>query len=155
MRGFFHGVGYAIWIAKEIFVAGFDAVAKAFNPATKFDPIVIYYPLRLNTDWDVFWFSTSITATPGTLSMGLRAPDALTRVNLLGPLVVVAFPILIVAKLIHSWTTTGFDLNDFIRAVLAIFAVWIVGSVASFIMGRSLYGVTVSDKTTFAEPRNR
>ena len=66
MRGFFHGVKYAIWIAKEIFVAGFDAVAKAFNPATKFDPIVIYYPLRINTDWDVFWFTTSITATPGT-----------------------------------------------------------------------------------------
>lgn len=81
-----------------------------------------------------------------TTILQLRAPDALTRVNLLGPLVVVAFPILIVAKLIRSWTTTGFDLNDFIRAVLAIFAVWIVGSVASFIMGRSLYGVTVSDK---------
>jgi len=81
-----------------------------------------------------------------TTILQLRAPDALTRVNLLGPLVVVAFPILIVAKLIYSWTTTGFDLNDFIRAVLAIFAVWIVGSVASFIMGRSLYGVTVSDK---------
>lgn len=90
-----------------------------------------------------------------TTILQLRAPDALTRVNLLGPLVVVAFPLLIVAKLIYSWTTTGFDLNDFIRAVLAIFAVWIVGSVASFIMGRSLYGVTVSDKTTFAEPRNR
>ena len=76
----------------------------------------------------------------------LRAPDAITRVNLLGPLVVIAFPILIVAKLIYSWSTTGFDLNDFIRAVIAIAAVWIVGSVASFIMGRSLYGVTVSDK---------
>lgn len=74
MRGFFHGVKYAIWIAKEIFVAGFDAVAKAFNPGAKFEPIVIYYPLRINTDWDVFWFSTSITATPGTLSMGLRHP---------------------------------------------------------------------------------
>ena len=83
-----------------------------------------------------------------TTILQLRAPDALTRVNLLGPLVVVAFPILIVAKLIRSWTTTGFDLNDFIRAVLAIAAVWIVGSVASFVMGRSLYGVTVSDKTT-------
>lgn len=90
-----------------------------------------------------------------TTILQLRAPDALTRVNLLGPLVVIAFPILIVAKLIRSWTTTGFDLNDFIRAVLAIAAVWIVGSVASFIMGRSLYGVTVTDKTSLAEPRNR
>lgn len=76
----------------------------------------------------------------------LRTPDALTRVNLLGPLVVIAFPILVIAKLIYSWSTTGFDLNDFIRAILAILGVWIVGSVASFIMGRSLYGVTVSDK---------
>ena len=81
-----------------------------------------------------------------TTILQLRAPDALTRVNLLGPLVVIAFPILIVAKLIRSWTTTGFDLNDFIRAIIAVLAVWIVGSVASFIMGRSLYGVTVSDK---------
>lgn len=90
-----------------------------------------------------------------TTILQLRAPDALTRVNLLGPLVVVAFPILVVAKLIRSWSTTGFDLNDFLRAVIAIAAVWIVGSVASFIMGRSLYGVTVTDKTSLAEPRNR
>ena len=90
-----------------------------------------------------------------TTILQLRAPDALTRVNLLGPLVVIAFPILVVAKLIRSWTTTGFDLNDFLRAVIAIAAVWIVGSVASFIMGRSLYGVTVTDKTSLAEPRNR
>ena len=90
-----------------------------------------------------------------TTILQLRAPDALTRVNLLGTLVVIAFPILIVAKLIRSWTTTGFDLNDFIRAIIAVLAVWIVGSVASFIMGRSLYGVTVSDKKPLAEPRNR
>ncbi len=89
-----------------------------------------------------------------TTILQLRAPDALTRVNLLGPLVVIAFPILVVAKLIRSWTTTGFDLNDFIRAVIAIFAVWVVGSVASFIMGRSLYGVTVTDKTPLAKPRD-
>lgn len=90
-----------------------------------------------------------------TTILQLRAPDALTRVNLLGPLVVIAFPILIVAKLIRSWTTTGFDLNDFIRAIIAVLAVWIAGSVASFIMGRSIYGVTVSDKKPLAEPRNR
>mgnify|MGYP002712123683 FL=1 len=74
MRGFIHGIGYGAWLIKEIFVAGFDAVGKAFNPAAKIEPIVIYYPLRINTDWDVFWFTTSITATPGTLSMGLRHP---------------------------------------------------------------------------------
>ena len=74
MQGFFHGVRYAAWIIKEIFVAGFDAVAAAFNPRAQLEPIVIYYPLRVHTDWEVFWFTTSITATPGTLSMGLRHP---------------------------------------------------------------------------------
>lgn len=81
-----------------------------------------------------------------TVLLQLRAPDALTRVNLLGPLVVIAFPIMIVAKLIYSWSATGFDLHDFIRAVIAVAGVWIAGSVASYIMGRSIYGVTVSDK---------
>ena len=78
----------------------------------------------------------------------LRAPDALTRANLLGPLVCVAFPILILAKLIYSWSTTGFDLNDLVRAVLAVAGVWIVASVATFVMGRSIYGVTVVDKAS-------
>jgi len=32
--------------------------------------------------------------------------------------------------------------------------VWIVGSVASYIMGRSIYGVTVSDKRP-APPENQ
>lgn len=81
-----------------------------------------------------------------TALLQLRAPDALTRANLLGPTVCLAFPLLVVAKLIWSWSTTGFDLNDFLRAIIAIVGVWIVGSVGSFIMGRTLYGVTVSDK---------
>ena len=85
---------------------------------------------------------------PAMKNVGPTRVELATRTifNLLGPLVVIAFPILIIAKLIYSWSTTGFDLNDFIRAIIAIAAVWIVGSVASFIMGRSLYGVTVSDK---------
>ncbi|MDK8663862.1 monovalent cation/H+ antiporter subunit E [Corynebacterium coyleae] len=74
MRGIIHAAGYTCWIIKEIFAAGLDAVLKAFNPAAKIEPIVIYYPMRLRTDWEVFWFTTSITATPGTLSMGLRHP---------------------------------------------------------------------------------
>lgn len=80
-----------------------------------------------------------------TLILQLRAPNALTRVNLLGPLVCIAFPALILAKLITDWATDGFNAGDFIRAVIAILGVWIVGSVGSFIMGRSIHGVTVVD----------
>ncbi|RNE49032.1 Na+/H+ antiporter subunit G [Corynebacterium alimapuense] len=75
-----------------------------------------------------------------------RAPDALTRANLIGPVVGVAFPLLLVSKLIIDISTTGFDLNDFIRAVIAIAGVWIVGAVGSYYLGRSIYGVTVVDR---------
>lgn len=81
-----------------------------------------------------------------TMLLQLRAPDALTRVNLLGPLVCIAFPLLILAKLIFSWSTDGFSLGDLIRSILAVFGVWIIGSVASYIMARSIFGVTITDK---------
>lgn len=74
-----------------------------------------------------------------------RAPDALTRANLIGPVVGVAVPLLLVGKLIIDWSTTGFDPNNVIRAILAIAGVWIVGAVGSYYIGRSIYGVTVVD----------
>ncbi|GAB3944413.1 Na+/H+ antiporter subunit G [Corynebacterium tapiri] len=76
-----------------------------------------------------------------------RAPDALTRANLMGPTVAVAFPVLIVAKLIYDIAEHGFDLHDFLRALLAIAGAWIVASVGSFYLARSIYGVTVVDET--------
>ncbi|MDO5512761.1 Na+/H+ antiporter subunit G [Corynebacterium sp.] len=75
-----------------------------------------------------------------------RAPDALTRVNLLGPVIGVGFPLLIVSKLILDWSTTGFDANNLVRGLLAIAGVWIVASVGSYYIGRSIYGVTVVDQ---------
>lgn len=74
-----------------------------------------------------------------------RAPDALTRVNLLGTTVSCAIPILLVAKLLRDWSSVGFDPNNFIRALIAIAGVWVIGSVGSFYIGRSIYGVTVVD----------
>lgn len=76
-----------------------------------------------------------------------RANDALTRANLIGPLVGVAIPLLILAKLIHEWSATGFDWHNLIKALLTLAGVWIIGSVSSFYMGRSIYGVTVVDRT--------
>ena len=75
-----------------------------------------------------------------------RAPDALTRVNLMGPVVGVGVPLLLVGKLIMDWSTTGFDLNNFIRAIVAIAGVWVVASVGSYYLGRSIYSVTVVDR---------
>ncbi|OFT63392.1 Na+/H+ antiporter subunit G [Corynebacterium sp. HMSC05E07] len=74
-----------------------------------------------------------------------RAPDALTRVNLLGPTVGLAVPLLLVAKLVVDFAENGFSLWSLVRVLIACFGVWIIGSVGSFYMGRSIYGVTVTD----------
>ena len=93
----------------------------------------------------LFFVAIAVFMTVATLILQLRAPNALTRVNLLGPLVCIAFPALILAKLTADWATDGFNTADTIRAVIAILGVWIVGSVGSFIMGRSIHGVTAVD----------
>ncbi|PAT11025.1 monovalent cation/H+ antiporter subunit E [Corynebacterium hadale] len=67
-----HAIGYGAWLIKEIYVAGIDATIAAFKPDTGMHPCVVFYPMRVSTDWERFWFSTSITATPGTLSLGFR-----------------------------------------------------------------------------------
>ena len=74
-----------------------------------------------------------------------RAPDALTRVNLLGPTVGLAVPLLLLAKLIVDFSENGFSLWSLVRVLIACFGVWIIGSVGSYYMGRSIYGVTVTD----------
>lgn len=69
-----HLFRYIPWLIKEIFLSGFVLLVAAFSRDPKFEPVVIHYPLRVSTDWQLFWFSTSITMTPGTLSMGFREP---------------------------------------------------------------------------------
>lgn len=71
-----HLFRYIPWLIKEIFLAGFTLLVAAFSRDPKIDPVVIRYPLRVSSDWQLFWFSTSITMTPGTLSMGFREPTA-------------------------------------------------------------------------------
>ena len=72
MKTILHAIGYFFWIIKEIIVAGFTTALAAFRLNPGISPIVIYYPLRIDGDWELFWFSTSVTATPSTLSMGFR-----------------------------------------------------------------------------------
>ncbi|RNE49030.1 monovalent cation/H+ antiporter subunit E [Corynebacterium alimapuense] len=65
---------YILWWIKEIFVAGFQVAWAGFRPTAGYDPVVVRYPLRVTTEWQIFWFTSSITATPSTLSLGLREP---------------------------------------------------------------------------------
>ncbi|MHA2787849.1 monovalent cation/H+ antiporter subunit E [Corynebacterium sp. S7] len=70
-----HVFKYIFWIIKEIFVAGFTTAWAAFKRNSGLAPVVIYYPLRVTSEWEMFWFSTSVTATPSTLTLGFREPE--------------------------------------------------------------------------------
>ncbi|WP_297007936.1 Na+/H+ antiporter subunit G [uncultured Corynebacterium sp.] len=67
------------------------------------------------------------------------APDALSQVNMLGPAMGMGLPLLIIAHLVYSWTTTGFNLGELLEAVGAIGALLIVQAVGSYVVGRALH----------------
>lgn len=71
-----HVLVYIPWLIKEILVSGFTLCKAALSAKKPFAPVVVHYPLRVTTQWQMFWFSTSITVTPSTLSLGFREPAA-------------------------------------------------------------------------------
>lgn len=79
-----HAIGYALWLIKEIYSIGFSLAIAAFKKDPGYNPVVLRYPLRITSAWEIFWFTSSITATPGTLSLGLREPprEGLPRIVL-------------------------------------------------------------------------
>lgn len=84
MKTAVNAVVYALWLIKEIFVAGVSLAMESFKPQNNYHPVVVRYPLRVTSAWEIFWFTSSITATPGTLSLGLREPvrEGLPRIVL-------------------------------------------------------------------------
>ncbi|AZA10197.1 Na+/H+ antiporter subunit G [Corynebacterium pseudopelargi] len=74
-----------------------------------------------------------------------RAPDPLTRANVLSTNTSLALPLLIIAKLIHDIGAGTFLISDLIVAALAITGLLVVLAIGSFVMGRSLYEVARED----------
>ena len=68
-----------------------------------------------------------------------RAPDALTRVNLTGPVTGVGIPLLIIANMIRSIADGDEWYVVLVKSVIAIVACLMVASVGSFVMGRSVH----------------
>ncbi|MBV7293535.1 Na+/H+ antiporter subunit G [Corynebacterium sp. TAE3-ERU16] len=87
----------------------------------------------------VLLFAASMTLV--TAAALWRAPDALTRANLLGPTIGVALPLIIAAHLLHDWSTSGFVATDLLRACVAITGLLVIASVSTFYMGRSIFAV--------------
>ncbi|WP_238154309.1 Na+/H+ antiporter subunit E [Ornithinimicrobium sufpigmenti] len=69
-------VGYAAWIAKEIMVGAVDIAKDALTPGVAMDPAIVELPLRCRTDLEVSLMASSITITPGTVTLGVAPGDA-------------------------------------------------------------------------------
>lgn len=74
------------------------------------------------------------------------APDALSQVNMLGPVLGMGIPLLVAADLVNSWATEGFTVGYFVRAIVAIITLLVSQSVGSYVLGRALHA-TMWDHT--------
>ncbi|MEJ6012933.1 monovalent cation/H+ antiporter subunit E [Corynebacterium sp. H127] len=70
---------FVLWLIGQIIVGGAVIVRSAFSRNAGIEPVVVSYPLRVTSDRHIFWFSTCITITPGTLSLGLRGDRLLVH----------------------------------------------------------------------------
>ncbi|WP_233195538.1 monovalent cation/H+ antiporter subunit E [Corynebacterium sp. 13CS0277] len=69
-------VGYGLWLFGQVYVGAWDILKRTVRRDMGYCPIVVEYPLRVRSPRLIAALSTSITMTPGTMSIGLRAPDA-------------------------------------------------------------------------------
>lgn len=87
-----------------------------------------------------------------------RAPDALTRANLLSTATGISLPFVVFASLLVDFSRGDLSVGTVLRALLACVAFLVVLAVGSFLMGRSLYGLAKeqqgisNDDTTTVEP---
>lgn len=66
-----HSVRYVGWLGWQLLVAAWAVIRDANRPKTRIDPVIVAYPLRVTTPRLIAMLSTSITVTPGTLSIGV------------------------------------------------------------------------------------
>lgn len=68
-----------------------------------------------------------------------RAPGPLCRANVIGTFSTVTFPFYIGAFFFYDWLNNGFDILNFIRALLAAAGILVASSAGTFYMGRAIY----------------
>lgn len=66
-------LGYSAWLGKEIVVGALAIAKDAVTPGVAMDPAIVELPLRCRTDLEVSLMASSITITPGTVTLGVAA----------------------------------------------------------------------------------
>lgn len=70
--------GYAGWLATEIVRGALEIAWDVLTPRSGMDPAIVELPLRCRTDLEISLMASSITITPGTVTLGVAAADGST-----------------------------------------------------------------------------
>ncbi|MBW8172174.1 Na+/H+ antiporter subunit E [Ornithinimicrobium sp. Arc0846-15] len=62
---------YSSWVAKEIVTGAIDVGVDALTPGKYATPMIVEYPLACSSDFEITAMASSITITPGTITVGI------------------------------------------------------------------------------------
>ena len=62
---------YSLWLTGEIVKGALDVARDAVLPGVAMDPAILELPLRCSTDLEISVMASSITITPGTITVGI------------------------------------------------------------------------------------
>lgn len=66
-------VAYAAWLTVQIVKGALDVARDAVLPGVDMQPAILELPLRCTTDLEVSIMASSITITPGTITVGIAS----------------------------------------------------------------------------------
>jgi multicomponent Na+:H+ antiporter subunit E len=70
-----HSLSYLAFITREVVTGALTVALDTFTPGSRVTPMIVEYPLECSTDAEITLMASSITITPGTLTIGI-APAA-------------------------------------------------------------------------------
>lgn len=65
------GLRYAGYLTYEVVTATLRVARDVMTPGLSVDPAIVEYPLQCETDLEITVMASSITITPGTLTVGI------------------------------------------------------------------------------------
>ncbi|GGK57554.1 Na+/H+ antiporter subunit E [Ornithinimicrobium pekingense] len=66
-------VSYSAWLGVQIVKGALDVARDALLPGVDMQPAILELPLRCTTDLEVSLMASSITITPGTITVGIAS----------------------------------------------------------------------------------
>jgi multicomponent Na+:H+ antiporter subunit E len=66
---------YAAWLAAEVVRGALVLARDVVTPGAAMSPAIVELPLRCHTDLEISLMASSVTITPGTVTIGVAAAD--------------------------------------------------------------------------------